>query len=223
VVLSFNVVGNSPVLVLTDAVRVGAMFRFYRGPAINSYDAYVDVPLIAGARFVDTGGDIGGYPWIARAAGPVDPLNAGSPATFKLSPGSSLEPNDAYGHVEVLVRSNAAIPTVGTWRYGDKWELMVPTTDGFQLFRGWIRLTNGSGHVDGVDWARECSVIRDPIASSAQFTTASVDINAKFKTAGRLVTDSTSGRVVRASGSAPTDVWLWTDGATAGTTAYTPV
>lgn len=213
--------GVSPILVLTDVARTTACIRIYRGTASGSYDKVVDIPLIAGARFVDAGGDIGAYQWQSRTAGGMDPINAGAPAKYTLRPGSSAftVASNAYGNVEAYVRSNGVLPTQGEWRTGDKWLRITPVSDGFQVFHGWVRMTTGTSHVEGTDWQKVFTYLRDPEATSDKFTTASEAINATNKTRGRCVYDATSGKPVWASGSAATSVWVDATGAT----AYTPV
>ena len=50
--------------------------------------------------------------------------------------------------------TTAAIPTVGTWKDGDSVTQMASAIDGFNMFiHSYVRLTSGSGHVSGTDWA----------------------------------------------------------------------
>ena len=213
--------GTSPTLVLTEVARQNWMLRIYRGTTAGVYDSYVDIPLCAGARLVDVGPDICGYPWISRTPGVMDVMNTGGIGRFTLRPGSSdftSSSVDAYGHCEVHLRSNGVIPTVGEWRAGDKVTLLNPVTDGFDAFHGWIRKTTGSAHVLGTDWMEVFTNIKAPFASSDKFTTITEPVNTTFKWRGRTFLDTTTGKLIYASNTTAGAVWNYYD----GTLAYTP-
>lgn len=211
--------GDSPVIVLTSGARVTAMFRIYRGTSSGSYDKYIDIPLIAGARFADTGNDIGGYPWIARGAGAVDAVNAGSCISYHIEPGNTSIVSTAYGKVKVRARSNAVQPTTGTWRTGDEFMLAAPESDGFNAVAGWKRLTDGSGHVNGVDWYKVFDVIKPHAASSGEFLDIGGATNTLNKFTGKMIYDVTTSKPLWALSSAAGGVWK----DATGTTIYTPV
>jgi len=48
------------------------ILRLYRGTATNSYDFYVDIPILAVDNVYDDGNNVNGFPWIARSAGGRD-------------------------------------------------------------------------------------------------------------------------------------------------------
>ena len=51
------------------------MIRVYRGTTSNSYDKYVDIPIINGNKLEDNGTTISGYYWKNRTAGNIDDFN----------------------------------------------------------------------------------------------------------------------------------------------------
>ena len=217
--------GNAPTLILETDVRFKCMVRMYRGTSSGSYDYYVDVPVIAAVRFADSGNDIAGYPWIARAAGPMTSINAFSPTTYELVPGDRAATSDAYGQVTAHVRGNATIPTAGAWRQGDRVLLRSPIDDGAggRLFMGWHRRTNctiaAPAHADIVDWAEIWESYRDPIGSNTQFTDVTSGLNTIGKFAGKTIPDNTTKKTLTTYGSSAASVWY----DATGTLVYTPV
>lgn len=83
-----------------------AILRVYRGTTTNTYDKYVDIPLIATRRLYDDGTYVNGYPWQERSAGAVDTLFA-DPVSIKWA-GALLE-----------MRGLASNPTAGAWKAAD--------------------------------------------------------------------------------------------------------
>jgi hypothetical protein len=140
-----------------DWRQPGVMLRVYRGTASDSYDKFVDVPLISGARLHDSGLDIGGFPWVTRTAGPAITPNTDIDAGFEIDPGETGTGSDAYGRVIAYARTATAPPTLGGWRKGDRVLLVSPTVVGASRLLGWIRLTDcnsfAAAHVMGTDWA----------------------------------------------------------------------
>lgn len=100
----------------------GYFIRVYRGSADGSYDKYADIPVASIKYAWDDGNCIASIPWKTRAAGVADTLNSGLTGT-----GSRLV-LEAGGIVAKGVASRT--PTVGTWKQGDKTELLAQTADG---------------------------------------------------------------------------------------------
>ena len=48
------------------------ILRLYRGTTTNSYDNYVDVPLVSCEYLYDDGSNVNGFPWITRVAGVIE-------------------------------------------------------------------------------------------------------------------------------------------------------
>jgi hypothetical protein len=114
--------------------------RLYRGTATNSYDKYVDIPNLGSAYFYDNGLAVNGHLWQSRAASATDTINSfGEMIEFK-GQGCTLH--------------GAATPTVGSFIVNDKIARTGSTIDGSSmLLIGSYRLTSGSAHVTGTDWA----------------------------------------------------------------------
>lgn len=156
-----------------DIAGGGFIARVYRGTSPNTYDRYVDVPVIEAGRLFDSGVDIGGYPWINRTAGAADPVNANISAGIEIKPGERTATSDAYG--QAIVRSTATtMPTLGGWRRGD--EVRYPTGR-------WQRLTDctsaAPAHVVNVDWKR----IIYPAAAAVTAPTGGATIDTQARTA----------------------------------------
>lgn len=52
--------------------KPNCILRLYRGIATNSFDFYVDIPVLALDDLYDDGNNVNGFPWIARSAGGRD-------------------------------------------------------------------------------------------------------------------------------------------------------
>lgn len=48
------------------------IIRLYRGTTTNSYDFYVDIPLLAFKFLYEDGNNVNGFPWLSRSAGAMD-------------------------------------------------------------------------------------------------------------------------------------------------------
>jgi hypothetical protein len=142
--LSLTNGGDAPNLLLSlGGYTPMCMVRLYRGTATNSYDNYVDIPIIQCRVLVDEGSEVNGFPWIARAAGAVDSINAGFDESFAYSAGTAI--------FEIV----GVIPTVGTFKQGDQLIKLNATVDGNGMLNREVnRITSGSGHVTGTDWVR---------------------------------------------------------------------
>lgn len=83
------------------------IFRLYRGTSAGSYDEYVDIPTTNGiTHLFDSGAEINGYFWQSRSAAGVDALY------FAQTTYANTETVTVYGIT--------GIPTVGTWKVGDR-------------------------------------------------------------------------------------------------------
>jgi hypothetical protein len=123
----------------------GYMLRLYRGTSTGSYDNYIDIPAISVKRLIDDGNAVNGFVWRSRTAGAMDTLNA------KAWSGSCQWVDD-----RVVIHGKSSTPTAGTWKIGDQCIRTDTTVDGNNMhLRGYFRLTDGSGHVPGTDWAPE--------------------------------------------------------------------
>ncbi len=126
----------------------GYMIRLYRGTSTGSYDAYVDVPIVAVKLMYDNGDCVNSFPWQARSAAGVDTLN---------------DAGHAYSGIH-LIGENAVfpasvsnvLPTVGTWNRGDRILYAASTAPsvGSNALVEFRRLTSGANHVDGTDWIK---------------------------------------------------------------------
>ncbi len=85
-----------------------------------------------------------------RGVGTMEPGGAGWLHVVETS-----DPADAlYGRIKTApVVSAAAMPTTGTYVAGHFVAASAPVTANRQTILGWARLTTGSGHVAGTDWA----------------------------------------------------------------------
>lgn len=215
--------GNAATLILATDIRMPAVARLYSGPSVGTYDSVVDIPVIDAVRLIDTGLDVAGYPWQSRTAGGMDAINAFSPVAYSLEPGERGAASDAYGKACVYVRGNATVPTAGAWRRDDKYLLSSPVDNGSKLLVGWERRTNctlaAPSHTSPGDWAEMWVEYIPDIASSTQFLSAASTVNTIYKRTGRVVRDTTTGKLVSAAGPSATSVWSYAD----GTLAYTPV
>jgi hypothetical protein len=219
---SFSVTanGNAPELIVDATSRYRAIYRIYRGAASGSYDRYVDVPLIAGARFIDTGADIGGYPWIARSTGGVDAINPSSILGYTLEPGEASAASDAYGHATVRTRGNQTPPTTGAWRRGDVILLETPVNDNRSLMVGYVRRTDctlaSPANVLNVDWFELWVPYRPGTASTTELSSVANVFNTTNKKVGTQVfcTNSSPPRPLWASGPNTNSPWVDATGAT---------
>lgn len=140
---SVTVSGTSQVPLITvdfsGRPRTGFM-RIYRGTSTGSYTSFADVPTIGSSRFYDDGNVVNGVPWQARAASGVDTINSfGRHIRF---------------YTDLVELSAGAQPTVGAWTLGDIIQRNNGTLDGSNMvLTGHYRLTTGSGHASGTDWA----------------------------------------------------------------------
>lgn len=95
------------------------VYRVYRGTASGSYDAYVDIPVVYGYQFVDTGTHLNALPWQARTAGVVDSLNPDMHKRLVVTRDSV----EAYA-------TTVSTPLYGTWARNDKVLAGNPTGGG---------------------------------------------------------------------------------------------
>lgn len=200
---------GSAQLIMEKAANV--MLRIYRGMQSGVYDKYIDLPIIAGFRPNDMGTDIGGFPWQDRTPGPADTLNVGFITAYKLEEGSSYaqqEAPQAYGRATVHCRSNMQMPSTGIWHAGDMY--LRDNPDNFPQRRlGYRRISNGGGHVLGVDWLDIWESSGPVVTTTANLLTAGVPINQKpFKRKGVWVFNETTDMALFAKGGEPTDPWV---------------
>lgn len=142
--------GDGAAIILANEMRRPLMVEIYRaGPSTpaGQYDAKVTVPLVAGARFLDGGVDVGGFPWVAYS-GAETPVNQYL-TRLEIRPGLGAgTASDAYGRARVTSLSSNVAPTAGSWRKGD-----IVESDS-RL--GWVRATDcttaAPTHVVGTDW-----------------------------------------------------------------------
>lgn len=214
---------NIPELRLSPLVHGSPMMvRIYRGTSANSYNAYVDIPLIAGGALFDNGLDCNGWQWIARTAGAADAVNTGMTRGYRLEPGNFDTNSDAYGHVTVYSDSGA-VPTVGGWRQGDQVLLRSPFAQAGGVVYGYQRITDclstASVNVEYTDWLP--IVFPNPIrrAATTDFQSAASLVNTKYKSGGTMLFNLTTNKPVWSVGSTPTSVWVDATGAT----VHTPV
>lgn len=99
--------------------------RIYRGTTTNSYDEYVDLPVINTRLLYDDGDEINGFLWQARGAGAADSV------TFYVLKANQSNVT-AYG---------TTAPTVGTWNQGD---VVYDTTPSASGKIGWVCTTAGT-------------------------------------------------------------------------------
>lgn len=198
------------------------MVRVYRGTAANSYDSYVEVPVLSGGPLVDSGLDLSGFQWTARAASAVDPVNdVGAMQGFRLTPGAVTPTSDAYGHAEVETDVNV-MPAYGSWRKGDRVLLRVPVGENGHVKQGWERITDCTSAAPTnaiyTDWMP--IMVGSPHGSrtTPQLQQLVGVVNNMWKSAGLRVFNSTTMKWVTAQGSAPASVWV-EDGTGA---VYTP-
>ena len=120
-----------------------SVVRLYRGTSAGSYDQYVDIPLVSCSSFIDTGTHVNGFAWKSRASAGTDSLNTGYDESAVISSGTSI--------FEVI----GSIPSNGEFKQGDVLRKIDGTIDANDmLLTGAQRLTSGSGHVSGTDWAK---------------------------------------------------------------------
>lgn len=101
--------------------------RLYRGTTTNSYDFYVDIPILSMREITDRGDVCSGFNWIAKTAGVV----------FTVFDTEELK---VAGNVAEC-RIATIPPTIGTWAVGDVCNNTVPVAGGF---RGTICTTAGT-------------------------------------------------------------------------------
>jgi len=214
---------SAATLTLPTDSRYGAIVRLYSGPSTGSYDKYVDIPLLAGAFLVDNGNDVCGFPWISRAAGAVDTLNALQILSYELVPGPTEAGADAYGNVIIHVKGDAVVPTVGSWRRGD--EIIVETgpTNRSEVLRGWVRRTScllsAPANVLNTDWLADWHNMGDAVDYiNTDFTAIGSTLNTVNKRRSIERWDVTSGQFLRAQNETAAGAWL----SRAGATVYTP-
>lgn len=158
----------------------GFIARIYRGTAPGVYDRYVDVPVIEAGRLYDSGVDIGGYPWLVRAAGAADAVNAGLSGGIDLAPGEQAGTSDAYG--QIVVRALATtMPSTGGWRRGDEVRFATPIVNGSTRQTGWRRLTNctsaAPSHVLDTDWQAITTQTAPANGQTVGVSTATMTLN----------------------------------------------
>lgn len=102
--------------------------RLYRGTTTDTYDNYVDVPLIAVTYLIDNGNYVNGFPWISRSAGTVDTICTGNPTQIEYI-GQNIR---AWMHTT---------PDAGSWTLGDEIIYDNVSTGGY---RGEVCTTAGS-------------------------------------------------------------------------------
>lgn len=112
--------GNCPRFVIGPGMASrtqNCFLRLYRGTATNSYDFYVDVPLISMREITDRGDVCSGFAWIARTAATTATIFS----TLDLAVKGSL--------VDCTIATIP--PTIGTWTEGDKCYNSAPAASGF--------------------------------------------------------------------------------------------
>lgn len=112
--------GNCPYFVVGPGFgsrTQNCFLRLYRGTAANTYDSYVDLPLLSARQIVDRGDTCCGFAWISRTATVV----------------ATLFETTAFQHRGSTVKCTiATIPPsgVGTWVVGDDCYAATPTASG---------------------------------------------------------------------------------------------
>lgn len=213
---------SGPSIVLLSDFQRPAIIRLYRGTTTDSYDKFVDIPLISGGRLFDNGSDICGYAWQNRTAGTVDVVNNIPVLNFAIESGERSIASDAYGRVAIRARSAATLPTVGGWRRGD--EIRVengPSNPGFR-FLGWRRLTNctsaATSNTLNTDWAEIWEEAGSLVASNTAFQNIAGTLNTVHKRISDLWWDQTTSKFIHPSGTSASSTWI----DLAGTVVYTP-
>jgi hypothetical protein len=98
----------------------GFLVRLYRSAtADDAFTHYVDVPAISLRYGYDDGNCFASIPWKTRASGAMASVSAGYTGT--------LVYDDGVVHVKNATGSS--VPTIGTWKAGDKTFLDAPTVD----------------------------------------------------------------------------------------------
>ncbi len=121
----------------------GYILRVYRGTSTGNYDKYIDIPAISVKNLIDDGNALNGFVWRSRSAGGVDTLNNKAWA----GPCQWIDNR-------VTIHGKSGILTAGTWKAGDHCIRTNSAVDGNNMhLEGYFRLTDGSGHVSGTDWA----------------------------------------------------------------------
>lgn len=214
-----------PKLGLDTGIRgTPTMVRVYRGASTGSYNAYVDIPVIAATALIDNGTDVCGFSWIARTAGAADTFNTGGDNlhSFSIKSANYESGSDAYGNVELVMIQNAQI-SVGGWRRGDKVMLRDPVGENGLVKLGWLRMTNctsaAPAHTLYTDWMPIMQQTPHGSRTTTQLQTASGTVNTQWKSTGLRVFNSTTLKWVTAQGSTATSTWI-EDGTG---TVYTPV
>lgn len=127
--LALTMSGNgSRITIDYNGKPTSCILRLYRGTSTGSYDKFVDIPIFSARLFFDSGNEINGFPWQARAASGVDTLNG------------LAEPYVEIQGLNVYLRG-AAVPSVGAWLQGDDVFSTIPAAAGK---RGWVCVTSGS-------------------------------------------------------------------------------
>jgi len=113
--------GNGVLLPVTpSSTRTrSAIVRIYRGTASNSYDSYVDLPVLAAMHYYDDGDNCNGFLWKSRTAGPVDSLTQG------------VEYIEVNGENVLLLSSAVPAGTLGTFIVGDEVKYKTPSPGGY--------------------------------------------------------------------------------------------
>lgn len=212
VVLDLVKGGGGAQLLMEKAANV--LLRVYRRPPgsqLGMYDRVVDLPIVAGLRPNDLGEDIGGFPWRERTPGPPDPLNVGFITSYRLEEGSLYaqeEAPEAYGRAIVYCRSNMEMPTRGIWHANDQYLRDNPNNFP-EYLAGYRRLTNGGGHVLGVDWLEKWERSGPVISTTANLLTANAQVNQRpFKRKGAQVFNETTDMTLWAKGAGVADPWV---------------
>lgn len=124
----------------------GVIIRMYRGTATGVYTNYVDVLATQNTwKLYDDGDTLNGYRWQTRTGGAVDTLN-----------GSRFTGGHRYtnGYYEGMTTQSLGVPNRGVWKQGDiiRRRDITPPGTGNTVAVETVRVTNGSGHVNGTDW-----------------------------------------------------------------------
>lgn len=125
--------------------KVGKV-RIFRGTTAGSYTSYADVDCCGAVYLYDDGVSLSGFPWVTRAAGGVDTIN------------QSLNDSNIRWSGETCEITAGVQPSTGSWRLGDFVRKVTgaanPVDANGMYWFGYARLTQGSNHVDGTDWAK---------------------------------------------------------------------
>jgi hypothetical protein len=120
--------------------RGNLILRVYRGVSSGIYSDFVDLHIISLQTLIDSGDAVNGVPWGALA----------SESTYSLGLTSAI---NVVGGV-IQAGTYGGLPTEGTWKQGDIVKKVNTAIDENNMVTdSYRRLTNGSSHVNNVDWA----------------------------------------------------------------------